>query len=221
MSKSKGELSWAERPQVVIVLGAVCCGVLLLNYYVKVPGVTQVASNIESWVVVISWFGLLLGMVTMLERNAKAVVQQKGEWYFRAVTIGVIVVMIGGNIIEGTSSEIFVFFTRYAKGIGQAAMFALHGFFVIAASIRTLKMRTPALIASIGAMSLLLFYNAPMFQVYLPWLMPVGKWLNDVGLTAGARALTMTGAVGAILLGYRLLLGSERQAYGFARGGTK
>jgi len=218
MSKTEAvSSSWLRRSELVVALGSVCTAILLINYYIKIPGITQLASYLEEWVIVVMDFGLILGFASIAQRNARNMTKRRGEWWLDSVALLVATVTILSNLIGGRNHPIFTFINVNLRGVGTPTMLSMHGFFCISAALRAFKFKSLQITVALGAMMLIMLYNVPLGEVIWPGIAPVAEWLIDYGFSPGSRALLMTTSVGAIFLGFRVLTGMEREAYGIRR----
>jgi hypothetical protein len=217
MSRSEEELMpWYKRPGIILAIGSICSAVMILDYYVKVPGITDVSAELKNWVMVIGYFALLLGGALMTERVVRNAVKRRKEWYLGILTFVSLWTVALTNLIGGANNPIYLFFVEHFSTGGRNAMFALHGFFLVSAALRTFKMRTAMMVAAMLTMFVTILQQAPIGDAIWPGFETVGNWINKVVLTGGSRAIIMCGAIGAMLLGMRIILMYERRTFGFA-----
>jgi len=211
--------------KIIPIIGAIFCALMVINYFANnlqiasVPQLSTVSAQIQNWVIVIANFALVVAFISLTQRQALNVKNKKRDWLFGVCTMAIMWSMVIGRIALPTTLDYnpSTWFANNIKGIGQAAMFALHGFFVVSAAMRALKVKSLILLPSAIGLILILLYLSPFGDVLWPGFTVIGQWLNDWPLQAGSRAITLGAATGAVTLGYRVVVGAERRAYGIVK----
>lgn len=221
MSKQESVvMSWAKKPQLVIALGSFMISLFMLDTYVKLPGITTIVSAVSTnWLPTIEYCSYILGFFLMADRSVRNLKQKRKEWYLGILTLAVaIIASLGYMFGGGASNAVYHFIDINIKGTGQSAVFALHGFFILSSSLRALKMKSIELTSAIVLVILTLLYQVPVGELIWPGIAGVGQWLQDYILAGGSRAITVTAAVGSVIMAIRVLVGLDWDVYGFRRG---
>jgi phosphotransferase system glucose/maltose/N-acetylglucosamine-specific IIC component len=90
-----------------------------------------------------------------------------------------------------------------------SSFLALLTFFSLSAALRAVRRRTPeALVIIIVALVVLIVSALPTLN--LPLIGDSVQWISDYLVLAGARALIIGAAIGAVIAGVRVLLGFDQ-----------
>jgi len=210
-----------KKTSILAGIVSVAIAIFIVDYFVKVPGISNVVTVLSDWVTFIEWFGLIFAAASLTVRNVRDIRRQKEEWYFGVITLGALYAGIFGYIIGGVNNPVYSFMVEQVKGVGQAGMFALHGMFILGASLKAIKAKSLTMVAAILSFIIILFFQAPIGEIIWPGFAPLGAWLTDVILNAGTRAFVICAALGSVLLGLRMLLGIDRSYVGGGGKGGK
>jgi hypothetical protein len=85
-------------------------------------------------------------------------------------------------------------------------------YFYVSGAYRTFRLKSLRTAALALSAVLIILANAPWIQNPFPIVGEFAYWLLNNPNMAGSRAIVITGAIGAIVLGLRVLLGLERGA---------
>ncbi|MDP2856801.1 MAG: hypothetical protein Q8P50_02355 [Bacillota bacterium] len=192
------------------VIGGILGLLMILSNFVKYKPF-QDASNIAmSWIVVVSGFAMLLGAINMLLVHSKRI-QTKAKDYDESIVLIVsLLVMAITGIFIGRTSPVFTFlFNNIVVAVGST-LFATMVFWIASASYRTFRVRNLAALVVLVSAALTILGRAPMSVVISDRLPFIAEWLMGPPTAGAQRAVLMCGAVGAIAVGIRVLLGIER-----------
>ena len=83
-------------------------------------------------------------------------------------------------------------------------------YFTLASSAyRTFRVSSMEAIALIAGGMIYTLRQIPLFQVYTPWIVPLGEWFLLVPNTGGGRGAVIAAALAALVVGIRTLWGKE------------
>ena len=182
--------------------------------------------TLEQWLVVVSGFALLLGVVSVFQVNLKKISNKQKGWVNAVWLLVSLVVMALWGIVDalngsmfGVSGEAgFAWIFDYIFQPLQATMFSLLAFYVASAAFRAFRVRNVdagMLLAS--AMIIMLGVN-PLTQGVMPFLSDATNWIMNVPNAAAQRGIIIGAALGAASMTLRILLGIERSWLGLQKG---
>jgi hypothetical protein len=94
-------------------------------------------------------------------------------------------------------------------------------FYMASAGARAFRARSPQAGLLLLTGIIVLLQQAPITGVYFPSIDPLARYCIDAFVLAISRMFMMSVAIGAIILGIRVLIGKESGILGFTEGGTK
>jgi hypothetical protein len=213
---SKGLVYWINRPQVIMALGSFCFGIAFFDYFVKMQVTSDIVSNLGSWINSIEWFGLLLGYIIYMQRNVRQARRQWGKIDSIGYILTIVVALIytASYYLGAAARSIFDFLNIAIRGAGGSTTFALQGLFTIGATFRSLRMKSIPVTISVILFIVVIFGQATLGEVIWSGFTPLSTWLQNVMLGGSMRALQLTAALGAVVMGIRVLLWYEKDIYG-------
>jgi hypothetical protein len=188
---------------------------VLLHYFVDIPGLSLVFNGLVEWATIIAAFGLLLGLANVARVHGGRVIRRERDWPYSLVlllsALGVLVLgLLPGSIGSGSRGVQWVF--HYVLEPLATTFFSLMAFFLASAFFRSLRLRNlEAILVTVTAVVVLL----GQVPLRLPWpfLEPIARfqeWLLQVPAMAGVRALLLGAGLGAMATAIRVILGLER-----------
>jgi len=232
MSKVKTEkeensiVSFLSKPQVVMAVGSFLIALLFINYFTsdfKMPFIPVASRWVNGTLLpILESFALLMGATALIQRNARDIQKKNTKDSVPALfCLSIVVVMTIGFLYGGVNNSVYQWPQIVISTIVNNVQFALHGFFVMSACLRAFKFNSLKSIVAVIAMIMIVLLQAPIGQYLFEWMMPASEWLYEVGLTAGSRAIVIPATIGSIMLAIKILLGFEKEAYGFSEKGGK
>lgn len=212
-------MAFVQRPQLVVFFGSFAFSTMVIQYFLAgLPVVTDLYTFWSNCLTTTEWFAIVLGTVSVMQRNTRNIRKRRREWFIDVGSIAVVLTMSITYYAYGTGHIVFVILNQQVRSIANTAVFALHGFLVFSALFRGFKATSPIKLISMLAMFVFMLYQVPIGDAIWPGIMPLGEWISEVVLSAGTRAIITGSAVGMIVLGVRVLLGKEVQTYGVEGG---
>ncbi len=160
----------------------------------------------------------LIGLIVLLRHHTRNISKRGRYWKYSIVTIiGVILYLIVGLYGVATheqhlmyASDLFSWVYNNLYVHMDMTIFSLLAFFIASAAYRAFRLRSleASILLIVG--SLMLLGRAPIGGVIWEGFPEIATWLLNVPNTAGNRAITLSVAIGAILLAIRQLIGVER-----------
>jgi hypothetical protein len=220
-------MSFLRDPKRLIatILAGVAGLIVLIDSGGSMPLLDLVASTIVSWTAIIAACALLVGLFSVAGHHTFRIVQRNTDWgYSLILIIAMVVVIISGTVIglavdsKGDLGYVFPqslveqpvrdLFRAFYQPLASSFL-ALLTFFSLSAALRAVRRRTPeALVIIIVALVVLIVSSLPTPN--LPFIGDSVQWISDYLVLAGARALIIGAAIGAVIAGVRVLLGFDQ-----------
>ena len=204
----------------------------------EVPGVTFARDQVETWMIIVAGFALLLGVVNVIQGSVRRIERREKGWPFAAsllaglVVTGAIGVLSAFNVgpFQGIGENPhggetpFYWITIYFFNPLQAAMFSLLAFYVASAAFRAFRVRNVEasilLVAAIIVMLGRIPFGESLFA-WIPggrrWLPALTEWIMNTPNAAAQRGIIIGAALGAASLSLRVILGIERSYLGLTQ----
>ena len=172
-------------------------------------------AEVSNWFSVVTGLGLVLGLISLLQRHIGRLVSRHRDAFYSAVAVLLFLVMsvlgVFWGIKEG-SAFYWIFDNMYVPLEGT--MFSVLAFFVSSAAFRTFRARsTEAALLLISAL-VVMFGRVPIGEAIFPRSPDVAEWImSNPGLGA-KRAILLGVSLGGIAMSLRIILGIERSHLG-------
>lgn len=211
------------RREIPMIVAFVAGVIIILEFFV--PSLRSVASEIQTWYLVVVAFAILVGAFNLLRMNYMKVRDRRTDWPYSLILIAglfaMAIVGIGWGIDQGT---VFDWLFNYLMFPMSSTMFALLAFFVASAAYRAFRARAVDATLLLVAAIIVMLGQVPIGSIWVPewwprelvWLTP--DWLKDrimeIFNTAGQRAILIGASLGVVSTSLRILLGIERSYLG-------
>ncbi len=201
----------------------------------RVLGVSFVRDRVEQYMVIISGFALLLGVVNVIQGNVRKIERRQKEWpYAVSLLAGLLVMGVFGllsafrvgpfqGLLTAPDGSVtpFYWMTRSLFNPLQAAMFSLLAFYIASAAFRAFRVRNVEATVLLVAAFVVMLGRTPLGEYVFSWApggerwMPtITDWIMAVPNTAAQRGIIIGAALGAAALSLRVILGIERSYLG-------
>jgi hypothetical protein len=204
-----------------VIPAAIALGVglvTLLGYFIQAAELLTLRMILINWAVILGGLAVLVGLLNLIIVHFRRMqTGARGSFYSlltAAAAVATFLVGAGESLRLGGP-------TLYQQGsltnlvfngvivASQAALASLVMFFLVAAAVRLLRTKP-------NRWSVIFLVTVVVILVgWLPlaFLSPVNvarEWLLNVAVTAGARGILIGVAIGALVVGLRVLIGVER-----------
>ncbi len=189
-------------------------GILMVAaYFIPWAPLQGVKAVMTNWIVVISAATVAMGFVYMTTAQYK--LYQKNRSTLQLVYTVTPYVFFAGFLISAlayqggsNSPEYRWWFTNIYSNVG-ATIYAIMYFTLASSAYRTFRVSSMEAIALIAGGMIYTLRQIPLFQVYIPWIVPLGEWFLLVPNTGGGRGAVIAAALAALVVGIRTLWGKE------------
>jgi general stress protein CsbA len=186
---------------------------MILSYFTPYDVFAQFKGIATNWVVIISAVTVAMGFVYMT--NAQIKTYQKNRTplqlaYTLTTYVFFLAFLIAGLAFKGdvSSPEYLWWFNNVYANVG-ATIYAVMFFTLASSAYRTFVVSSVEAISLIVGGMVYTLRQVPLFQVYTPWIVPLGEWILLVPNTGGSRGAVIAAAIAALVVGIRTLWGKE------------
>jgi hypothetical protein len=196
--------------RLLLLIGAISA---LLTWYFTTPQFADVFNEVNRWNVDITLFTLFTGLIVIFMRYIRGVRQRTSDiWPFQLYGIVLISVWIVMGMVIGMYSDMYQTIFLSTKISLHIAILGQIIFFYISGAYRTFRLKSLRTAALALSATLIIVMNAPWMQNAWPGANAFSYWLLNNPQTGGVRAVVITGGIGAVVLGIRVILGLEKGA---------
>ncbi len=200
------------RRTIPLVLTMVMGILFIVDFYFQgIPLVSPLTAMIAKWATIIWGFALPYAVLSVFSDHAKVIMNREpGKWYFSAWMLFLIVVMVVLGFTEGNTGATYQEIFQYMAAPVLSTMTGMLSLYAISASFRSWHARTPeAVIMIISGFLITLGLIAPIGEAIWPGFGPLANYFNDYMFKAERTVFYIATSLGAMLLGYRTLIGQE------------
>lgn len=192
---------------------AVGTGLLvLLGYLLPVPLLASVRDELIRWAVIIAAFAFILGFFNLLRVHSERA--RKPGGIYTVILILTALVSLGltlAALLLPSLRFLGDWWFRYVLSPLQATVAGLIAFVLAVAAFRLLRHRREAgVLVFLVAALVVLLGTLPLPAPIGNWLVPLRMWWVNVPAMAGMRGLLIGVGLGTLLIGLRVLTGSDR-----------
>ena len=214
-------------------LPVLLCGlsglVLFLQYYIPHPRSQALFEEANVWASVLAAFALLLGLASVLKVHLGRLFAARAGWGYSAALLASLASVLAAGIVLRRTSALGWAYTYVLSPLG-ATMFALLGFFVVSAAVRTFRLKRLEAGLLMSAALVLVLGRIPLAEHLWAriWHLKgeegsmgaVTGWILGVPTLAAQRGILLGAALGAVATALKVILGLERPYLGKGEGGA-
>lgn len=175
----------------------------------------EIQSELSDWMMIIGGLGLVLGIISLLQRHLQKIARRQQDWPYSVVAVLSFLVMsvlgVGWGIQEGS---VFQWIFQHAYMPLDATMFSILAFFVASAAFRTFRARSLEAGLLLAAALIVMFGRVPWGQLVFKQSPLVAEWVMSGPALGAKRAILIGVSLGGIAMSLRIILGIERSHLG-------
>lgn len=202
------------RRTIPLVIGAFVGSLMVLEYFLRVPVLTQMAESIRTWVVIVATFALGLGAVNLFIVHKRSIDRRSPNWINSIVLIAAMLITVVLGIARGTGDPAYQFIFNAILTACGTAMFALLAFFIASASSRSFRIRNWDAGLLLCAATLVMLGKVPIGEAISNFFPAANQWIMDVPNVAGQRGIMICSGLGFIAVCFRIIAGYTRDHLG-------
>ena len=170
----------------------------------------------NNWRIILVAFSMGLGAVNLLRVHGKTVVRKDKNWDASVLMLISLVGFTAMGVIAGPNSTIYNWCWNNIYQPAYSGVAALLAFMITSASYRAFRVKEWQSFLLMAAAVIVMLGQVGIGVVIYEKIPEWSRWIMAVPNAAGMRGITIGGALGAIALSLRVILGLER---GYLGGG--
>ncbi len=181
---------------------------VLVGYLFPIPTLVSARDHLIEWGVIIAAFAFILGLLNLLRVHSRRIFRFQKGWPYSLILLLAASVSWIPPVLYGVSHPTTRRLLNDLMGPLGSSLAALLVFTLTLAAFRSLRIRHSAgSTLFVAVVILVLLGSTPL--IGLEWLREIRRWVIHVPAMAGMRGLLLGVALGIIITGLRVLLGSE------------
>jgi len=190
--------------------------------YIPHPLASDTKELLSLWIRIIGGVAVLLGIYNLLRLHIMRVAEKEEGWgysMFFFLGFGIMLFALLYNGGQGfwkpaVHPSLFDGLYKHLYEPAGASMFALLGFFIASAAVRTFRARSFEATLLLGAAILVMLGRAPLGEMLLPYFPVISEWIMKVPNTAAKRGILIGVSLGMLATSLRIIFGLERSYLG-------
>ena len=225
--------------RIAIIITFIAGSLPIIAFFTPLAAVRDANDGFENWMVIVSGFALLLGVVNVLQNHSRKIARREAGWFYSVVLLLSLFAMGGAavaaffgypeagiaNYPDGSPTP-FEWLSRSAFQPLQGTMFAMLAFYMASAAYRAFRVRsfqaTLLLVAAVIVMLGRIPFGETLFA-WIPggerWLPSLTEWIMNTPNTAAQSGIIIGAALGAASMSLRVILGLETSYLGKGKEG--
>ena len=203
------------RTEVPVAIAFVAGMLMIVSLFIPHPVVSEPASVVRSWAIIITAFAYVLGVANIIRISLGAVSKRSKDWEYKLVLLTAMVVMlflgIGLGVRSGGPFD-WAYLNVYVAM--QSTMFSLLAFFIASAAYRAFRARTVDATLLLVTAAIVMLGRVPVGEHVWSRFPDFTEWIMEVPNMAAKRGIMIGAALGGISTGLKMVLGLERSYLG-------
>jgi hypothetical protein len=192
-------------PQIIVIAITIP---ILFQYFLDQPTLDTVTSTIQNYAVIIAAFTMVVISVSMVVWNVTRIRNKSTDWLLSIYFLALFTLTTVLGLTEGLSGANYVHLINLHDNIEYSRM-ALLLFSMSYIIYRVYRPNNWDNLVLFVCGVLILIGGTSLGESIWPGFAPLRVWLLDVLNTAGQSALVLGVGIGEVLIGVRMLLGTE------------
>lgn len=202
-------MSTLRDPKYPIIIASIVAIIFVSQYFYPAPSLTTVTSQLGNWAIVLAAYAMCYGLLSQTIRNIGLITKSGGkDLYSIVVTVFALVTFALGSFSLKQPTYEWIFNNIYTSLGSTFVSFSF--LYTASAVVRVLKFKgiLPGLFTAMAIANLLgdMTILRPSTMLFYQLKM----WLADNVVTGPYTAFRISLGIGMVLMGIRVVLGSER-----------
>lgn len=195
---------------VPLLIGFISGAIVVAKYFIADKTLATWGTNMVAWRNIVAAFALGVGSVNLIQTHMHRIARKQKGWDASILLIVSLVGFTAIGITKGTTNPVYKWGFDYLYQPIYSAISSLLAFMITSASYRAFKVKdwqsAVLMVAAVVVMLGQVGIGSLIYKGIPTW----SAWIMSVVNTAGMRGITIGGALGAVALSLRVLLGLER-----------
>ncbi len=203
-------MSLLLRRQLPILVLTVAAMLVIVDYFLQIPGTSAMVTDLQNWGIVLAAFALGFGALNLFLVHTRHISKRTpGQWPYSIWLLFMIVVFAFTGVFLKPASPQYSWMYNSSFFALSATIYSSTGFYIASGCYRSLRARNSEAAVLMITGLIVLLKNSPAVAVSSPLLVNIEGWLSSVPTTSAMRGIMMGGALGAMALGIRTMIGRE------------
>jgi len=178
--------------------------------YFTSPQVSGVANELQLWNTAAATWTLFVGIITLSRRYVVSIINRRTYWPYMTYAIVLTPLWVIMGVYAGVYSDLYQTAFLSTKVTLHIAILGQLVYFLLSGSYRVLRMKSfRTALYAFFALTMVVVNSSWMLAIF-PQVDKLGYWLLNNPAMAMQRTLTISGAIGGVILSMRILMGLER-----------
>lgn len=204
------------RRSLPLAIGFVVGIIMLGEYFFNNAFLNSLGAELNNWRIILVAFSMGLGAVNLLRVHGRTIVRKDKNWDASVLMLISLVGFTTMGIIAGPNSTMYNWCWNNIYQPAYSGVAALLAFMITSASYRAFRVKEWQSFLLMVAAVIVMLGQVGIGMVVYEGIPQWSRWIMAVPNAAGMRGITIGGALGAIALSLRVILGLER---GYLGGG--
>ncbi|MGI6632280.1 MAG: hypothetical protein ACOX5M_04445 [Bacillota bacterium] len=193
-----------------LVIGFLAGFVVIARYFSPSEILDSWGSTVVMWRNLVAAFALGLGAVNLVQAHARKLSRRAPNWEASLMLLSSLVLFTVVGIWKGTDSPLYTWGFEYLYQPIYSGISSLLAFMITSASYRAFKVKDWQSAILMATAVIVMLGQVGVGSFLYKGMPALSAWTMAIPNTAGMRGITIGGALGAIALSLRVLLGLER-----------
>ena len=187
---------------IIFVVGVL----VMLAYFTGNSALGNTVTDINSWAIIIISFSLTVALIRMVYTRGRNLISMKGEWYYSAIFLVVLLLQLVLGRMYGTSSPLYQNIWGIMKS-ANSAISATTALFIISSAYRVFRARNKEALVLMIVAVLVMMGQTTMGEALWSGFPAIRNWVWDTPAAGAMRGITIVTAVGLVALTLRIMVG--------------
>lgn len=189
---------------VIITLTTLVAGFFDLSIF------NTISANLVNWSVIIGLVALATAIISLMRMHVKRIMTRRREWFYSLYFIVVFTAVCSIGLIYSSRGQPFMYVVNNILVPLSTTIYSLLGLWMATAAYRAFRVRSIDSTILLVTGIIVLLGSTSFGAAISPVFARITIFIRLIPTTAASRGILISGGLGAIALGIRILLGVER-----------